>query len=242
MKTEYCFFTNKGGRPVNEDFSGNVSCNGTDCFILCDGLGGHGMGEKASRFVVNFIKNYFLSCRSPEEFTADVVDMTQKALRRKQAELGLTDKMKTTCVILLLSGNSGIVIHVGDSRLYRFRDNSIISRTRDHSIPQMLFLTGEISENEIRSHPDRNKVLRAFGDDHEKLKYDISHFDVLPGDAFLLCSDGFWEPVTEEEMTATLRESRNIKKWLSSMAILAKANSTEKAMDNYTAIAVTVKG
>ena len=241
MKTDFSSFTDKGGRPVNEAFSGNASKSGTDCFILCDGLGGHGMGDKASHFAVGYIKEYFHSCRSIQEFIDTVIDSTQNALRKKQQELGLTDKMKTTCVILLICKTEGFSIHVGDSRLYRFRDNAVISRTRDHSIPQMLALTGEIKEEEIRSHPDRNKILRALGDEHEHLKFEIESFEIRPGDSFLLCSDGFWEPVTEKEMEKTLSESRSVKKWLNSMALLARKNSKEKSMDNYTAIAVTVR-
>ncbi len=237
MKMEYSFFTDKGDRKVNEDFFGFASYDDRYMFILCDGLGGHGMGDQASQFAVEYIKDYFLSCPDAEAFAATVIEKTHYALRRKQEDTNMTGKMRTTCVILVLSGNRGISIHVGDSRLYRFRENTVVSRTRDHSIPQILVLTGEIEEEEIRCHPDRNKVLRALGDDHENLKCDISHFEVKPGDTFLLCSDGLWEPVREEEMVQALKSSESVKDWLEKMAAIARVNSNEKKMDNYTAIA-----
>lgn len=234
-------FTDKGGRMVNEDCCGFAEYNGTYLFILCDGLGGHGLGDKASEYAVEFIKDYFLRCSDAEEFASTVIGKTHYALRSKQEAADMTGKMRTTCVILVLGGNIGISIHVGDSRLYRFRDNAVISRTRDHSIPQMLVMTGEIEE-EIRCHPDRNKVLRALGDDHEALKCDISHFDVKPGDRFLLCSDGLWEPVLEEEMTRAMKSSESVSEWVGKMAAIARKNSNEKKMDNYTMIAAAVKG
>ncbi len=242
MRTEYCFFTDKGSRPVNEDYSGHISSKGMDCFILCDGLGGHGMGDKASQFVVEYVKEYFENCASLEEFTTTVANSTQKALRNEQADLGFTDKMKTTAVILVINGSEGVSIHVGDSRMYHFRNNEVIFRTRDHSIPQMLVLTGEISEDEIRSHPDRNKVLRAFGDDREELKCEISGFDIEEGDTFLLCSDGFWEPVTEKEMTDSLKKTSSMEEWLEVMSVIARDNSEDKKMDNFTAVAVGLRG
>lgn len=242
MRIEYELFTDKGGRPVNEDFADSVSGRDSMCCILCDGLGGHGMGDQASRFIVRFIKDYFLQCSTTEEFAANVIEKAQHALRAKQQELGLDNKMKTTGVILVLEKDRGICLHVGDSRLYQFRDHAVLFRTRDHSIPQMLVMTGEISEDEIRSHPDRNKVLRAFGDDHDPLKFDRTVLQIKAGDVFLLCSDGFWEPVTEKEMSELLRSSGSVKKWLKSMSARARENSVGKNMDNFTAIAVRIKG
>lgn len=242
MRIEYDLFTDKGGRPVNEDFADMVSKKDSGCFVLCDGLGGHGMGDKASRFVVEFVKDYFIKCSTTDEFIADVVDKTQSAIHAKQKELGLDGKMKTTGVILILEKNRAVCLHVGDSRLYHFRNNNVIFRTRDHSIPQMLVMTGEIKEEDIRKHPDRNKVLRAFGDDHDKLKFEINTLNYNIGDSFLLCSDGFWEPVTENEMTDLLAGTSSVKNWLKEMAMLARKNSNEKSMDNFTAVAVRIKG
>ena len=82
-----------------------------------------------------------------------------------------------------------------------------MGRTIDHSIPQMLALAGEIKEKEIRRHPDRNKLLRVVGTDWENPQYEISEdVEKTGGEAFLLCSDGFWENITEKEMVKCLKD------------------------------------
>lgn len=242
MKLEYSIFTSPGTRRVNEDYADVVSIGDRYCFILCDGLGGHGMGDRSSRFVTEYIKNYFLASSSNEGFASDVMIKAQDALRCEQEKISAIDKMKTTAVVLVTDGSGCICLHVGDSRLYHFHDGSVSFHTRDHSIPQMLVLMGDITEEEIRNHPDRNKLLRALGDDREEIKYEKNCFEAAPGDAFLLCSDGFWEPVGEDEMCSLLEQTENANGWLDAMSRLAAENSRGKSMDNCTAIAVRVKG
>lgn len=242
MKIEYSIFTDKGSRPINEDFAGYIKKDGAYCFVLCDGLGGHGMGDRASQLAVKAIKEYFMSCPGTAEFVSGVIDHTQSVIRSEQAKNGSSDKMKTTAVILVIDGNRGEAVHVGDSRAYHFRDGRVLMHTRDHSIPQMLVLMGEIDESMIRSHPDRNMLLRALGDDREQVKYDVSGFDISEGDYFLLCSDGFWEPVTEDEMLLTDGDGESAEKWIKRLSGLAYENSSGKKMDNYTAVGVIVKG
>lgn len=240
MLVEYSIFTDKGSRPVNEDYAGFAQKGGAYCFILCDGLGGHGMGEDASRFVTETVKDLFLSSTETDSFLRSVTEDVQPALRQRQIKENALGRMKTTAAVLVLDGGRGCSVHIGDSRLYRFRNGRVISRTRDHSIPQMLCITGDITEDEIRRHPDRNKLLRALGDDSERVKWETSAFEVCAGDSFLLCSDGFWEPVAEKEMLSAL-SADNAKGWLGIMSSAAKRNGGDN-MDNYTAITVMVKG
>lgn len=237
MKLQHSLFSDKGGRQINEDFADVFSARRAQCFVLCDGLGGHGLGDLASRFVTEFVGREFLGGR----LTDDVLLNAHRALCSRQREMGVAGKMRTTAVVLAIDGDRGFCSHIGDSRLYQFRGGEVLWRTRDHSIPQMLVLTGEITEDEIRTHPDRNKLLRALGDERDEVKYETCHFAVQPGDAFLLCSDGFWVPVTEREMSDTLQKSPSVKQWLNRMACLAVENSAGKHMDNYTAIAVQIK-
>ena len=232
MKFDHCVFTDKGGRSVNEDSVAAVKRGEDMCFILCDGLGGHGMGDLASSLAVEHITEYFQSCGSIEEFASDVLPRAQAAMKQAQKQAAYTRAMRTTAVVLCVSGNKGICLHIGDSRLYRFRDGRVISRTRDHSIPQVLYMSGEIEEAEIRRHPDRNRLLHALGEDSDELRYERTEFDVREGDAFLLCSDGFWEPVTEPEMEALLAQNGKASKWLGDMERLAVKNSAGVKMDN----------
>lgn len=242
MRIVHYGLTNKGGRPVNEDCIGSAKKGGAECFILCDGLGGHGMGDKASQLVTRFAEDGFRSCTELEDFVSSVLILAHTKLTAEQQKMGLNHKMLTTAVILVIDGDKGIAIHIGDSRLYRFRNGSAIWRTRDHSVPQMLVMTGEIEDKDIRCHPDRSRLLRALGDDSEAARFDTERFDVREGDAFLLCSDGFWEPVTEEQMCASLAESGSPRRWMSGMKKLVKQYNRGKDGDNYSAIAVMIKG
>ena len=100
-------------------------------------------------------------------------------------------------------------------------------------------IAGEIKDKQIRSHPDRNRLLRVMGVEWEKSKYELSEEGALnDGDAFLMCSDGFWEPITEKEMCRLLKKSNSVEDWLNAMQITVKTNGKETNMDNNTAIAV----
>jgi protein phosphatase len=101
--------------------------------------------------------------------------------------------------------------HVGDSRLYLIRQGHVRSLTRDHSLAMAMALQGEIAFEEVRSHRERNKISRSLGDRRPLPDYYVDSlevstgeetFQLQPGDTLLLCSDGVWEPVTEEEMAA----------------------------------------
>ncbi len=241
MRIDHSIFSDKGGRQVNEDRADAVCIGSRSLFILCDGLGGHSSGSVAAETVTGCLKDYFKSCPGIDAFAADALVRAQSALKKVQQSDGRLREMRTTAVLLCIEGSRGIVLHIGDSRLYRFRNGRVLSRTRDHSLPQALCLAGEITEPEIRTHPDRNKLLRALGDEADEVRSERSDIEIMPGDSFLLCSDGLWEPVTEGEMERLLSETGKPKKWLSQLAKLAEKNSRGRNMDNYTAIAVTVR-
>jgi serine/threonine protein phosphatase PrpC len=145
---------------------------------------------------------------------------------------------RTTAVALLLEDGVAHWGHVGDSRLYHFRDGSVTQRTLDHSVPQALVDAGELAPDAVRGHPDRNRLLRSLGAD-EPAQPTLAHapLAVAPGDAFLLCSDGFWELVAEDEMGRALAASSDPADWLRRMETRLRA-AARGAYDNYTAIAV----
>jgi len=240
MKFTQSIFTDKGSRAVNEDCADHIQVKDRHCFIVCDGLGGHGMGDVASRLAVKSFKECFVSSAGMEEFAADSFIKVQSALKAAQTEDRRLSHMRTTAVVLCTEGNRGTALHIGDSRLYHFRNGKIISQTKDHSVPQMLAMAGEISEHEIRRHPDRNRLLRALGDENEEVRFVRSDFEIKEGDAFLLCSDGFWEEVEEESKEKSLSRNKKADKWLAEMVALAKESGKDRNMDNYTALAVMV--
>lgn len=239
MSVNFKLFTDAGDRDINEDCVRFAQKNEAVCFILCDGLGGHGKGELASDFIADHIRSYFLRCDSIDTFFSNAIDTAQEELLLEQKRLGAQFEMKTTLALLVIYNNKCRFAHIGDSRIYCFRKNRVLTRTLDHSVPQMLALAGDIKEKQIRSHPDRNRLLRVMGVDWESRRYELSDESELKnGDAFLICSDGFWEPITEKEMSRALKKSNDAASWMEKMRDIVIENGRETDMDNFSAISV----
>ena len=236
---QYAISTNAGDREINEDSVGAAVNANNLCFVLCDGLGGHGMGDNASALV----KNTFLECSESvtdfSDFLGNTFETAQRTLLAEQRRLNAQRKMKTTAVAMITDGTAVHIGHIGDSRLYVFHHNRVRFRTLDHSIPQMLVLSHEIKESQIRNHPERNIVLRVMGEVWEEPKYEVMKpFPMKKAQAFLLCSDGFWELIEETEMCRELKTADTVQKWLDNMNGIVRKNGTGKNMDNFSAIAV----
>lgn len=239
IKMEYAALTNAGSRRNNEDsVMADTSALGL-AVVVADGLGGDGGGsiasqEAAGRMIDSFRKS---TCSSKEEIAA-AIQCANRAVVACQTE---KCAMKTTLVSLFVEGDQALWAHVGDSRLYHFQDAKLISRTMDHSVPQLAVLMGMITEEQIRFHEDRNRILRALGSD--SFEADISDpVSLREGfHAFLLCTDGFWEYVLEQDMEELLSASPNPRQWLLNMEGLIK-RKMPKNQDNYTAAAVFTIG
>lgn len=145
--------------------------------------------------------------------------------------------MKTTAAALALEPGRAVWAHAGDSRLYHFTDGKLAFQTMDHSAAQIGVMLGEITQDQVRFHVDRNRVLRALGQDGE-LTVETRETALGPGrHAFLLCSDGFWEYVLESEMEEDLQNAGSPEDWLERM----RARLREKVPadnDNNTAAVV----
>ncbi len=228
-----------GSRDVNEDAVGVYENGEEKCFILCDGLGGHGMGDVASQLVVDVVKSRFFDSN---EFFNDVganLKAAQDILMTEQSARKANRKMKTTAVLCATDGRKAYICHIGDSRVYLFKDNKIVKRTLDHSIPQMLAISGEIKEEEIRNHSERNVLLRVLGVDWEQNMYEqMKPIPLGRIQAILLCSDGFWELITENEMESSLSQANSVQDWLNSMIKKVEVAGEGRIMDNFSAIAV----
>lgn len=229
-----------GEREYNEDYAGTERNGDVFCFVLADGLGGHGGGDEASRLVAEYILNDFKEHGEvSEEYLKKCFEESQKILLEEQERQNRVMEMKTTLVILLVDGYSIQWGHIGDSRLYYFKDKKLKQHTLDHSVPQMLMAAGEIKEKDIRFHPDRNRLLRVMGTEWNSPKYKLEELLKRQGkEVFLLCSDGFWEWINEKSMQAALRKAKSPGEWLERMEKEILKNGTGKGMDNYSAIAV----
>ncbi|MBO4678905.1 MAG: serine/threonine-protein phosphatase, partial [Lachnospiraceae bacterium] len=167
-------FTDQGSREYNEDSLAMETYDGSACFVIADGLGGHGGGDVASKTAVSVVCKLFRSEGYSDSFFEKAFKAAQEAILAEQEKANNHNGMKTTLVIMVVSGSYAYYAHVGDSRLYVLRNGKIAERTYDHSVPQMLVRSKQIKESEIRHHPDRSKLLRVLGDKDETPKCDVS--------------------------------------------------------------------
>lgn len=241
MKVDYAMKSQSGDREYNEDSVRMKEQDGYWTFALADGLGGCGNGELASGTAVETV---FREGRAyeAEDFFDQVFAEAQEAVLNKQIQQPDAKAMSTTMAVLKIGKDKAQWAHIGDSRVYHFRGRKLISLTQDHSVPEMLVKIGEITPDEIRHHPDRNRLLRVIGRAWDDVKYEISEeISVQKGDAFLLCSDGFWEYITEKEMAWTLMTTFSTERWLERMTKIVQKNGADYNMDNYSAICVQIK-
>jgi serine/threonine protein phosphatase PrpC len=233
--------SHKGGRKQNEDFLDYRLSANHGCWVLADGLGGHGGGEVAANLAVESLIKAFESAPecSPQALSGYVSTAHASVNQRRRADAQLAE-MRSTLVVLVSDYEHALWAHVGDSRLYHLRKDRICFQTLDHSVPQALCNAGEITTSQIRFHEDRNRLTRSLGGE-DPLRPTILEQALTfePRDSFLLCSDGFWEYVTESEIEEDRRAASGAEDWLKKAAGRLALRPPEN-YDNYSAIAITV--
>ncbi len=232
--------TDKGGRTNNEDF---CAC-GKNIWALADGLGGHDCGEIASAGVVESLLCLWQekSDCMDDEALIKMIEQVNLDIIQRQKENEEMSQMRTTLVFAVTDEKTLKFANVGDSRFYYFRNNKITAQSEDHSVSAAVAKLGEIRYEDIRFNEDRNKLLKVIGNDENlKLNKLYEPISLENGDAFLLCSDGFWEYVYEQEMEIDLTKSQNPEEWFSFMAKRVLLRTENKENDNFTAICVMVK-
>ena len=236
MKLRAYAYTNRGGRDHNEDSLRASEKEGV--FVLADGLGGHSSGEVASALAVETLFAGLAGAEDlEEEKLLDLFRSANEEILRRQSQPG-QEEMRTTAVALKLSGDRALWAHIGDSRLYRFSGGELAEVTRDHSVTYRKYLGGEISYMDIYHDDDRSRLLRVLG--KEPCKPEAGGAPAAPGDAFLLCSDGFWEYVYTEEMQADLCKAPSPEAWAELM-LLRHIRRTPPENDNFSLITVFVE-
>lgn len=241
MQLEIATLSKTGGRKVNEDACGFWSIEGACCCVLSDGLGGHYGGDVASKLVVQHVLDGF--SKNPDcsvQAIETLLHIGDDAIVQEQQHNSELRDMRATAVILAVDTTRRLAAwgHIGDSRLYYFRQGKIIHQTRDHSVSQSMVDAGYLKPEELRSSPNRNQLYAALGNnDHFEVDILPAALPIQVGDAFLMCSDGLWEYVEENEMEQTLHKSTFAAEWLSILErpVLSRGH---KGQDNYSAIAV----
>lgn len=234
--------TSQHGRSSNQDWAGFTLLDGLGCWVVADGLGGHNGGEIASRLAVEQIISAFKTKPDiTQEEMIGYLEAAQNAILERQQTHPELASMRTTVVFLVANNQAASCAHLGDSRFYHFRQGQIIFQTKDHSVPQALVNAGELAPGELRFHEDRSRLLRALGEDVDLRPAIASQKEIQHGDAFLLCTDGFWEYVLEEEMQQTIAIADTPLAWLKEMEVVLRhrAGKRQKSLaDNYTAVSI----
>lgn len=236
----------QGARDYQEDAFGHwTELDGSGLFaVVADGAGGHGGGAEASQAAVESSAETWKQSAGnafadPEAFLANW--MMQAHLAVNVAAAKVHRSARSVVVACLTNGQTAHWAHAGDCRLLRFHDGKLVERTRDDSVVQVLFERGDITEEEMGTHPDQSRLLQSLGGD-DPPNPRLGKAEVEAGDVLILCSDGFWEHLTQAELEKLAREpARNRQTTLDQAVAEAVRRGAAKA-DNTTALMIHCEG
>ncbi len=183
-------------RSVNEDSL--LDAGEENLWVVADGMGGHSFGDVASRTIVDQLQTF----RRGDDLQSNIDDL--KARLAHAHELcrsnGDGKMMGSTVVALFVHDPYCFFLWAGDSRVYRYRGNQLQQMTEDHSLVQELVTIGELQKEDMDKHPSSHIITRAVGV-HSDLDLQVSYAPTQPGDRYLVCSDGLYKDVTEQEIS-----------------------------------------
>ena len=223
LKLQYAGKTHVGRkRSHNEDNLGLATEQ--NLYMVADGMGGHASGEVASEMAVETVQEFFEETEDDEQLTWPYKmdqDLNYEENRLnagiKLANLKIYETasqnsaqrgMGTTMVALLFNGETAYFGHVGDSRIYRLRDDELYQVTDDHSLLNDYIQMKDLSEEEIENFPHKNVIVRALGM-KETVQVDVDNEHPQHGDIYLLCSDGLNAMSTDEEIKSIMTEHQD---------------------------------
>ena len=220
------FVSEKGKREVNED---SVQFQSGKFYLVCDGLGGNGNGQIASKLVAETVKESLLNLKSISEAVQDA-EIVLSSYKKKNPS---TDYMATTIAVAEILDNEILVSWAGDSRVYQFRDGKILFKTTDHTWVASALKIGILSSVEALFHPRVNELTKSIKDASKPVKLEqVLIDDLQPNDYFLVCSDG----VIESWIDTDLQELFSGKKTSNHIVNELNKNCNVFSEDNYSAI------
>ncbi|NQV22863.1 MAG: serine/threonine-protein phosphatase [Rhodopirellula sp.] len=216
QKVQYATISDIGMRRKNNQDSAAVQLSGErevwnqygHLFIVADGMGGHAVGELASKIAVDTIPLAFFKSRADDVKKAllEAIENANAAIHERGTQNEDFKRMGTTCVALVLSPQGAITGHVGDSRIYRIRDDRIEQLTFDHSLHWELQRSGRLKPGDVFLPEAKHVITRSLGPE-PSVKVDINGpHPVFPGDRFVLCSDGLTGHLKDSEIGMIVRE------------------------------------
>jgi len=230
-----------GARTSNEDACGFLSRDGICFCVVADGAGGHRGGATASKIVVSRLLTWLRdnpSCE-PHALRHAILAANHAVVVEQRRDPQLAD-MRSTVIALAVDTQRGLAVwgHLGDSRLYALRGGIVLQRTADHSLAQQLIDTGYVSAEDLRGSFQRARLYAALGESDPPPPTVIdAPFAVRAGDAFLLCTDGWWDSIQAASIERGLALATSADDWLRSME-REIVDLHRPGQDNYTALAV----
>ena len=228
-------------RDMNQDYHYVSDENASPRLcILADGMGGYKGGEIASNLAVNsakkYIENNFKTITKDKDgilkLINSAIEYANLVVYEKAKEIPELKDMGTTLEICLIYNNKAFIGHVGDSRIYRIRNNTIKKLTTDHSYVEQLIKEGKITKQEAYNHPKKNMLVKALGCSY-LVEPDIFSRAFLKGDIILMCSDGLTNMLTDEEIYKILLDNPD-----KPVANLINNANRQGGLDNITAIII----
>jgi len=182
-------------RSVNEDAL--LDAREQNLWVVADGMGGHSYGDKASRAIIDQLVSFRRS-----DNMQDSIDDLKARLEQAHEQCrsnGNGQMMGSTVATLFVHDPYCFFLWAGDSRIYRYRNNQLQQMTKDHSLVQELVSIGELERKDMEKHPSSHIITRAVGV-HSDLDLELLYDAIEPGDKYLVCSDGLYKDVLEQEI------------------------------------------
>ena len=239
---EFGFKSDTGkARKINQDACSVLPDE--KLFLVADGVGGHNDGELASRTaladIAEHVKEHPLSADADDAAVKEYFDSLIRSVNThvyEMARRNIPGGMATTLVVLYLGREKAYAANVGDSRLYLIRDDSIRQITEDHTYVNNLIKEGIITKEQARTHPDKNMITRAIGAEAE-VKPDFFDFEIQQDDILLLCTDGLYNEVRDQEICEALISADDMNSVCSSLVDQANERG---GLDNITVVSVKI--
>ncbi|MES2500041.1 MAG: protein phosphatase 2C domain-containing protein [Pseudomonadota bacterium] len=230
----------QGPRNYNQDRLAYSYSKDALLLVLADGMGGHRNGEVAAHLAVKTLTDAFQRLAvpflsSPAKFLIDHIQQVHDMIDNVTQRDELIESPRTTIVAAIIQRGFLYCAHVGDSRLYHFRDGHLLFRTEDHSVVQSLYKKGMITKEEMATHPYKNKIYNCLGGETPP-QIDLSdRFELIEGDTILLCTDGVWGVLTDVQIKEIIQQNIVIEDATNKLLNSAEFASDERG-DNMSAI------
>jgi len=206
-------------------------------FAVADGMGGHNAGEVASRLAIKELNNRavdltFININGIQQWMQESIAEANREVYEASFQAEEMAGMGTTLTALVIREKKAVIGHVGDSRIYLWRDGMLSLLSEDHSMVNELVRLGQLTEEKAKNHPHKNVLSRALGVDRTTI-VDCFQLEVQPGDVFLLCTDGFTNIIEDEEIVGEFSGSGT---WEEHLETLKQTVLERGAPDNFTVV------